>query len=125
MIPINKVLKENKNKISNIVNEKPKIGSKNNLLIIIKMKKIPVDINENKPTFVIMLTGAPVDDNSESMPYLINQPIEDFDLPLFLMGRSNNMPVCLKPIYEIKPRKNLILSLIVVRMFFIFLSIIL
>ena len=97
-IPINNVLKENNNKRSIIVNEKPEIGSKNNLLIIIKMKKKPVDINENKPTFVIILTGAPVDDNSESMPYLINQAIEDFDLPFFLMGRSNNMPVCLKPI---------------------------
>ena len=98
MRPINNVLKENKNKISNIVNEKPKIGSKNNLLIVIKMKKIPVDNNENKPTFVIILTGAPVDDKSESMPYLINQLIEDFDLPFFLIGRSKNMPVCLKPI---------------------------
>ena len=38
-IPINNVLKENKNKMSIIVNEKPEIGSKNNLLIIIKMKK--------------------------------------------------------------------------------------
>ena len=87
MIPINKVLKENKNRISNIVNEKPEIGSKNNLLIIIKMKKIPVDNNENKPTFVIILTGAPVDDKSESIPYIINQPIEDFDLPLFIIVR--------------------------------------
>ena len=98
MIPINSVLKENKNKMSNTVNEKPKIGSKNNLLIIIKIAKILVENNENKPIFVIILKGALVDDNSESIPYLINQPIEDFDLPLFLMGRSNNMPVCLKPI---------------------------
>ena len=98
IIPINSVLKENKNKISSIVNEKPKIGSKNNLLIIIKMAKILVENNKNKPILVIILTGAPVEDKSESMPYLINQPIEDFDLPLFLMGRSNIMPVCLKPI---------------------------
>ena len=98
MIPINKVLNENKNKISSTVNEKPKIGLKNNLLIIIKIAKILVENNENKPIFVIMLTGAPVEDKSESMPYLINQLIEDFDLPFFLIGRSNNMPVCLKPI---------------------------
>ena len=98
MIPINNVLKENKNKMSIIVNEKPEIGSKNNLLIIIKTAKILVENSENKPIFIITLTGAPVDDKSESMPYFINQPIEDFDLPLFLMGRSNNMPVCLKPI---------------------------
>ena len=98
MIPINRVLKENKNKMSSTVNENPKIGLKNNLLIIIKIAKILVENNENKPIFVIMLTGAPVEDKSESMPYLINQLIEDFDLPFFLIGRSNNMPVCLKPI---------------------------
>ena len=98
MIPINNVLKENKNKMSNIVNEKPKIGSKNNLLIIIKTAKIPVESNENKPIFVIMLTGSPVDYKSESMPYLINQLIEDFDSPFFLIGRSKNIPVCSKPI---------------------------
>ena len=97
-MPINSVLKENKNKISSTVNEKPGIGLKNNLLIIIKIAKIPVENNENKPIFVIILTGAPVEDKSESMPYLINQLIEDFDLPFFLIGRSNNMPVCLKPI---------------------------
>ena len=98
MIPINNVLKENKNKMSSTVNEKPKIGLKNNLLIIIKKAKMLVENNENKPIFVITLTGAPVDDKSESIPYLINQLIEDFDLPFFLIGRSNNMPVCLKPI---------------------------
>ena len=98
MRPTNKVLKENKNKISNTVNENPKIGSKNNLLIIIKTAKTPVESNENKPIFVIMLTGSPVDDKSESIPYLINQLIEDFDSPFFLIGRSKNIPVCLKPI---------------------------
>ena len=98
MIPINNVLKENKNKTSNTVNQKPKIGLKNNLLIIIKIAKIPVENSENKPILVITLTGAPVEDKSESIPYRINQPIEDFDLPFFLIGRSNNMPVCLKPI---------------------------
>ena len=98
MIPINSVLKENKNKMSNTVNEKPKIGLKNNLLIIIKIARILVKNKENKPILVITLTGAPVEDKSESMPYLINQLIEVFDLPFFLIGRSNNMPVCLKPI---------------------------
>ena len=98
MIPINNVLKENKNKTSNTVNEKPKIGLKNNLLIIIKIAKIPVENSENKPILVIILTGAPVDDKSESIPYLINQLIDDFDLPFFLIGRSNIIPVCLKPI---------------------------
>ena len=98
MIPINNVLKENKNKMSSTVNEKPKIGLKNNLLIIIKIAKVLVENNENKPIFVIMLTETTVDDKSESMPYLINQLIEDFDLPFFLIGRSNNIPGCLKPI---------------------------
>ena len=98
MIPINSVLKENKNKMSNTVNEKPKIGLKNNLLIIIKIARTLVKNKENKPILVITLTGAPVEDKSESMPYLINQLIEVFDLPFFLIGRSNNMPVCLKPI---------------------------
>ena len=98
MIPINNVLKENKNKMSSTVNEKPKIGLKNNLLIIINIAKTLVENNENKPILVITLTGAPVEDKSESMPYLINQLIEVFDLPFFLIGRSNNMPVCLKPI---------------------------
>ena len=98
MIPINNVLKENKNKMSSIVNEKPKIGLKNNLLIIINIAKTLVENNENKPILVITLTGAPVEDKSESIPYLINQLIEVFDLPFFLIGRSNNMPVCLKPI---------------------------
>ena len=97
-MPINSVLKENKNKISSTVNEKPKIGLKNNLLIIIKIEKMLVENNENKPIFVIILTGAPVEDKSESIPYRINQPIEDFDLPFFLIGRSNIIPVCLKPI---------------------------
>ena len=98
MIPINNVLKENKNKMSSTVNEKPKIGLKNNLLIIINIAKTLVENNENKPILVITLTGAPVEDKSESMPYLINQLIEVFDLPFFLIGRSNIMPVCLKPI---------------------------
>ena len=97
-MPINRVLKENKNNISSTVNEKPGIGLKNNLLIIIKIVKILVKNNENKPILVITLTGAPVEDKSESIPYLINQLIEDFDLPFFLIGRSNNIPVCLKPI---------------------------
>ena len=66
MIPINKVLNENKNKISSTVNEKPKIGLKNNLLIIIKIAKIAVENNENKPILVITLTGAPVEDKKYS-----------------------------------------------------------
>ena len=97
-MPINKVLKENKNKISSTVNEKPRIGLKNNLLTRIKIANTMVKNNESKPILVIILTGPPVDDKRESMPYLINQLSEDFDLPFFLIGRSNNMPVCLKPI---------------------------
>ena len=80
------------------MNEKPKIGSKNSLLIIMKIAKILVENNENKPILVMILTGAPVEDKSESVPYFIKKLIEDFDFPFFLLGRSKNMPVCLKPI---------------------------
>ena len=97
MIPINNVLKENKNKMSSTVNEKPKIGLKNNLLIIIKIAKVLVENNENKPIFVIILTGPPVEDKSESIPYRIKKLVDDFDFPFFLKGRSKNIPVCLKP----------------------------
>tara|TARA_B100001765_G_C19406607_1_gene294777 strand:+ start:485 stop:760 length:276 start_codon:yes stop_codon:yes gene_type:complete len=91
-------LKENKNKISNQRDGNPPIGSKNNLLIIIKIAKILIENKENMPILVIKLTGAPVEDKSESIPYLINQLNDDFDFPFFLIGRSKNIPVCLKPI---------------------------
>ena len=107
------------------MNENPKTGLKNNLLIIIKIVSKLIEIKENIPILVIKLTGPPVEDKRESIPYLINQFKDDFDFPFLLVGRSKKIPVCLKPIYEIKPLKNLILSLIVVRIFFIFLSIIL
>ena len=74
------------------------MGLKNNLLIIIKIAKTLIENKEKIPILVIKLTGAPVDDNRESIPYLINQLNEDFDFPFFLIGRSKNIAVCLKPI---------------------------
>ena len=81
IIPIIKILNENKNKISNIVSEKPKGGLKNIFIIIIMKMKVIIENKENIPIFVIMLTGAPEEDKRASTPYLIKKLIEDFDFP--------------------------------------------
>ena len=92
-----KILKENKNIINNIVSAKPKGGLVNIFNIITMMVKIIIENKENRPIFVIMLTGALVEDKRASIPYLIKKLIDDFDFPFFLIGRSKIIPVCLKP----------------------------